>query len=89
MKAFLKGVLCCPKIRWISNSWGVIFLMVSPMCLPYNNTILGLKCANTQFTPTPFCGMLLKKHWKVIFIVHIFVVFVSLQINQIPTSFIK
>jgi hypothetical protein len=29
MKAFLKGVLCCPKIGWISNFWGVMFLMVS------------------------------------------------------------
>jgi hypothetical protein len=30
MKAFLKGILCCPKIGWISNFWGVMFLIVSP-----------------------------------------------------------
>ncbi len=30
MKAFLKGVLCCPKIGCISNFWGLMFLMVLP-----------------------------------------------------------
>jgi hypothetical protein len=51
--------------------------------------IITLYLGSNMQTPTPFCGMVIKETLKVLFIVHIYVIFVSLQINQIPFKFIK
>jgi hypothetical protein len=39
--------------------------------------------------PHPFVVSLLKKHWKVVFTIHICIITTSLQINQIPTKYIQ
>jgi hypothetical protein len=37
----------------------------------------------------PFMVWLLKKHWRVLFNVHICIIIVSLQIDQIPTNLLN
>jgi hypothetical protein len=39
--------------------------------------------------PHPSVMNLLKKHWKVLFIIHICIIIISLQIKQIPTKCIQ
>jgi hypothetical protein len=43
----------------------------------------------TQPTPTPFCSELIKKALEGLVPIHISIITIFLQINQIPTKFIQ
>ncbi len=64
------------KIHWIS------------MLSPTKQILIKYKSLRWKHDlhPHPFMVWLLRKHWRALFIVHIFIIATSLQINRIPNK---